>query len=279
MKKNLLLLSGILLCCLYLTGQDIKSYLKENAVKFNRPDSLGDEIYELLSAYKLIMIGEMHGTKEPVGLLKGLTDLLTRHGDSVEVGFEIASNQVNNFLEDKSDSILVHSDFFTNTPDGRNSTAWLETILSLKNNTRVHLFFYDTNHEYSNARDSEMYVNIRTEIMLHPGWKTITISGNIHNMFLPYKGIAKTANFLRNDSVLNFYDKICSLNHFYQTGTMFNMMNNKLEIHEVDYPPSEYSTAVEYENYIVVFPYNVSDNYSGIFFTKHITASEPINKN
>jgi len=261
---------------LHLSGQDFKTYLKENALKFEKADSLNNEIYNALSDYSLIMIGEMHGTNEPADFVRGLTNLFTGKGDSVSVGFEIPAGQMEAYLANPEGSNIIKSEFFQNTPDGRNSSAWVSAIAMIGKNPLAHIFFYDTDKKYSNSRDSEMYVNIKREILQHPGWKTFTLSGNVHNMLLPHRGEIKTAYYLQHDNDLELIDKMCSLNHVYQTGSMFNMMNDTLKKRDVNYPPSEYSSVTGYENYLFLFPVNVADNYSGVFFTRRITASEAV---
>jgi len=75
-------------------GQTPEAYLKENAVKINKADSLDNSLYKLFSDFQLIMLGEMHGTNEPAKLLIGFTELLCNNGDSVQVGLEIPANEI-----------------------------------------------------------------------------------------------------------------------------------------------------------------------------------------
>src|ERR1700740_3009831 len=79
-------------------GQDFQTYLKENAVRIDQPESLSDEIYRLVSDYAIIMVGEMHGTNEPAKFVIGLAELFTKKGDSVQVGIEIPSDQMSKYI-------------------------------------------------------------------------------------------------------------------------------------------------------------------------------------
>jgi hypothetical protein len=262
-------------------GQDFPTYLKQNAVKIIKPDSLSNDIYNLVSDYSLIMIGEMHGTNEPAEFVIGLTDLLTSKGDSVQVGMEIPSTKMKRYIEEHSDNSIYSSDFFKRSVDGRASDAWAQVISKVSKNHKASIFFYDVNDgDCSNVddRDSMMYLKIKNKIQEHPSWKTITISGNIHNMLLPYKGKAKTAYFLINDQDLNLKDRICSLNHLYQRGSMINNSGNGLELKQVDNSDSDYSTAVDYDNYLFLMPINVTFGYSGIYFTKNVTAARMLDE-
>ncbi len=222
------------------------------------------------------MIGEMHGTNEPAQFVTGLAELFTSNNDSVQVSFEIPADQMQTFLKLKTDSSIFNSYFFSNAyMDGRASIAWALAIIQLNKNSRVSLFFYDRNNQegHIDSRDSTMYIHIKTKMLEHPNWKTITISGNIHNMLLPYKGESKTGAYLKNDAQLNLKDKICSLNHLYQSGTMYNNMGKGLEVRQVDNSSLSFAKFAVYENYLYLFPDDDKNTYSGIFFTKTVTAA------
>lgn len=272
--KILLLLTAIFLFC-NANGQDFTSYLKQNAVKIERLDSLSKQVYDLLSDNRLIMVGEMHGTNEPAKFVTGLAEAFTTRGDSVQVGFEIPSNQMTTFLELHTDSSIFQSDFFSkSSTDGRASIAWATAISHINRIGRARVFFYDVNGDYNGSRDSLMYLNIKTEMLEHPAWKTITISGNIHNMLLPRKGENKTAYYLSQDRELNLGDNLCSLNNYYQNGTSNNNRGNGLRIHDMGNIETEYSITVDFENYLFLFPINYHHTYDGILFTRTITASK-----
>lgn len=263
-----------------LFGQDLQAQLKENAVMIVHLDTLENLVYDKVKDFKLIMVGEMHGTNEPANFLIGLTELFTNHGDTVQVGFEIPSEQMTNYYQSLTDSSVFHSDFFANNSDDeRASIAWANAITRLTKNSRVRIFFYDINKTESKDfqdRDSLMYLKIKKRIIEHPNWRTITLSGNIHNMRLPFREKQKAAYYLCNDKDLNFSDKICTLNHFYQSGTMLNNIGNGLELRQVNNKPSVFSETFNFDNYL--FLYKTANTYNGIFFTKTVTASELTNK-
>src|SRR5947207_13565739 len=123
MKKTILGILFLTLASLYAVSQVDEKYLKENAVRIDNPEKLNDSIYTKLSPYQIIMVGEMHGTNESAPFVRGLTDLITGKGDSVQVGLEIYSGFMTNFLQLHTDSSVYQSDFFSNPPylDGRES--------------------------------------------------------------------------------------------------------------------------------------------------------------
>lgn len=276
--KFLLVLLTNTITFLSMNGQGFASLLKTNAIKIDKLDSLDNRIYDLMHNNKLIMIGEMHGTNEPAKFAKGLADLFTVNGDSVQVGFEIPSDLMTTFLKLKTDSSIYLSDFFKkNSTDGRASVAWASTILRLNSNPKVTIFFYDLNKEDSkniDDRDSLMYVKIKKQMIQHPTWTTITLSGNIHNMRLPFEQKNKTGAYLANDADLNISNKFCSLNHKYKRGTMLNDIGKGLELRQVGNINSVYAKLVDYDNYIFLFTNSQTNTYDGIFFTRTVTAAE-----
>jgi len=257
------------------SAQNFERSLKEDALKIEKPDQLSDEIYNALSDYRLIMVGEMHGTNESAEFVTGLAKLFSQHGDSVQVGFEIPSDQMKRFLESKTDSTIYSSDFFAQqSPDGRASAAWANAISRLNKTPAVTVFFFDMNGKYDDRRDSTMYLNVKHQMKDHPKWKTLTISGNVHNMLLPYKGLTRMGGFLVADAELNVGDKTCSFDYFYQSGKMNGNFGDGLKLHDVGNVETKFSKNVSFENYLFIYPALYSDRYNAVFFTRQMTASK-----
>lgn len=258
--------------------QDLNSYIKENAIKIEKTDTLDDSVYKLLSDYKFIMVGEMHGTLEPAKFTINLAQLLTHNGDSVQLGLEIPDEKMRRFTSEYSDSSIYLSEFFMNRAiDGRESYSWVELISALNKNKRVKLFFFDVNKEdykISDNRDSK----IKKQIQRYPHWKTITLSGNIHNMIKPFRENNTMGCYLIADLELNLSDKLCSINHCYNSGTMHNNTGKGLELRKIANINSIYSSSVDYENYLLLHPSSESESYTGIYYTRYVTAAKIINK-
>ncbi|MFY9310899.1 MAG: hypothetical protein WAQ28_17765 [Bacteroidia bacterium] len=259
-------------------GQDSGTLLKTDAIKIDRLDSLDNAVYDLLHSNKLIMVGEMHGTNEPAGFVTGLTSLFSANGDSLQVGFEIPSELMLSFLKNRTDSSVYQSEFFSvASADGRASTGWASAILLLNRDPKVSIFFYDINSDESKTsdnRDSLIYIKIKKQIIQHPTWTTITLGGNIHNMRSFYKQKHTAGVYLSNDTVLNISDKFCSLNHYYQSGTMLNNIGKGLELREVENLNSNFSKFSGYDNYLYLFPVKQANIYNGAFFTRTVTAAK-----
>lgn len=270
------LLLAILLQSQISFAQSFSEFLREKAVKIAAFDSLGQAVYEQLIGYQVIMLGEQHGTSEPAQFLTGLADLFTAHGDTVLVGYEIPADQLENYWVQPNDSSLLQSEFFTNdVKDGRASKAWASSILQVGKNPLAHIFLFDIDKtEVGANRDSLMYIKIKRQLMAHPTWRVLTLSGNIHNIRQPYKDKLRAAGFLANDLELKLSDKLCSLNLYFLSGTVMNNIGNGLELRQVNQAPSVYSNAVDYSKYLFLYPDSMRDKYDGMFFTRTVTASE-----
>jgi hypothetical protein len=281
MTRKLLIILSISLYVFEIFGQD-STFISKNAVKFDKQDSLNSEIYRLIKNYQLIMIGEMHGTCEPAKLVIGLAELLARNNNNVQVGLEIPSEKMQKYHSLPIDSNIYLSDYFANKSiDGKATYAWANIIGRLHQYSKIEIFFFDINNgdsKISNNRDSLMYLNIKNRIQLHPTWKTITLSGNTHNMLIPYKGQPKMAFYLYKDKDLAISGKILSLNHSYSKGTMLNNMGKGLQINTVDNSNTIFSRAVNFENYILVYPLINDGRYNGVYFTRKVTSAKLVSE-
>ncbi|MBS1669733.1 MAG: hypothetical protein JST58_20355 [Bacteroidetes bacterium] len=279
MKKNLLML--LLASHLFSYGQN-RSYLKQHAIEISDPNNLSHDIYKAISPYTLIMIGEMHGSNEPAKFAISLADLLTKNNNHVQVGLEIPSDQMKKYLSNPVDSNVYRSAFFSKkSMDARASFAWADIILKLKNNPKIEIFFFDINPEEGSRyinRDSLMYLKIKKRIQLHPTWKTLTLSGNIHNRLSPFNNNSTMGLYLKNDEGLNIADKIASINHSFATGTLLENEENNLQLYNRDYSDSPFATTVDYPNYLFLYAPSTSTNYSGVYFTRKATVSKLVSE-
>jgi hypothetical protein len=258
------------MACLKVECQDLALSFKENAIKLEKNDSLNKSVYNLLSPYRLIMIGEIHGTNEPVNFLVELVKLLTYYGDSVQIGFEIPTMEMQPFLKQKNKINLLETDFFKYpTGDGRASEAWYNAISRISNMPKASLFFFDINSTEIGNVDSIMYHNVKSKIKERPNLKTITICGGIHNSLKMYDNQNTMGVLLYNDKELSINDSICSINHNFKGGqTLWNKFNEMETVY----------SKIEYDNYLYIYPKNSKEPYSGFLYTKFVTKSDSVIK-
>ena len=254
------------------------TYVQQHAIKLERLDKLNEKAYQLLSPYRIIMVGEMHGTNEAAIFAKGVTQLFSEHNDSVLLGLEIPNKLMKKYLTYQTVASIYQSNFFAE-PDylsGRECYAWADLVAAFHQNKKVKIFFFDcdTSFNANNDRDFLMYNNIKKEILIHPNYKTITISGNIHNQILTDR--ITMGKFLANDSVLNLKNKICSLNEYYIRGSMMNNSGNGLQKKEIDYGENVISKAIDSDYFLMLANPKKNYQWTGIFFARTITAAKMV---
>jgi hypothetical protein len=279
--RNILLFLSLSLTSLFASGQGNSEYLKANAIRIINPNKLSDSIYNVLSPFQIFMIGEMHGTNESAQFVTGLANLFTGKGDSVSVGLEIPSEQMDGFISSRTDSSIYQSNFFSNFSilDGRESFAWAGVISYLKNNRKVELFFFDRNEDQGKLYESDsiMYVNIKKQIQLHPKWKVVTICGNAHASFT--KDEKKAASYIQEDASLNVSAKICTIYNYYQEGTSRANYGHGIEEKRLGRPVNDFDTILRFDQYLLMLSPKSTFPYTALYYTKYITSSEMVKDN
>ena len=253
-------------------------YIQKNAIKVELPNALNQNVYELFKPYKVLMVGEMHGTNEAAQFLKGLAELFTKNNDSILLGIEIPKKEMKQFLKHPSKENIYASKFFAH-PDfesGRENYAWADLVALSINNPKIKISFFDCDTSYNNYadRDSLLFQNLKDAMLANPNRRVITISGNIHAQLITDR--ITMAKFLLYDRVLNLEGKICSLNEFFIRGEMINNNGSGLTKKQVDYGDNYISNAVDYDYYVLLA--NPKKNYpwTGIFFTRKISAAKMV---
>jgi len=257
-------------------SQDDAQFLKDNAIEFENLSNLNNQIYEEIASYEVIMVGEMHGTKEPAELVYGLAKLMAEKEEKVIVGIEISDKAINIKPEQITEENLQNTDFFTReNTDGRNGQAWFDLIMKCSSDSIIKVAFYDTYIKGASNRDESMYLNIKKLKETEPDTKIIILSGNIHNMLIPYKEQKTMGYYMHNDTKIFNKDKIASINHMYGSGTMINNIGNGLELHEVGPFENIYSTSLNYKKYLSKL---AKKSYNYILYTEEVNHSEVIDK-
>ena len=267
MTRNMLFILAIGLAYFSASGQDDAAYVKANAVRIENIDKLNDAVYNLLNPFQIIMFGEMHGTNESAPFVNGLTNLFTGKGDSVQVGLEIPSSLMAQFISLRTESSIYQSDFFSMKPNsGKETTAWATLISNLNQNQGVQLFFFDVNDGDGKIyqRDSLMSAKIKAQIKQHPTWKMITLSGNYHNKI---SGNPSMTSFLLQDKHL----KLCSLNMEYLNGSALANFGHGLEVKQLGSYPSAYNSTLDWDKFLLLVSDKSNYEYNGFYFMRSIT--------
>ena len=259
--------------------QEFGDYLSENALQIKDNYELDSAYYDYFKNYKLILIGETHGTKEPAKLVKSISELILENEKIVSVGLEIPEELMKVFTQMPCDSTLALTKFFTkDNIDGRNGQAWFDLIKYCNTQPKIKLFFFDNfNVKKNTNRDSSMYLSILTQMSKYPQSKIITLSGGIHSKLIPYKTNPTLGNYCINDS-LNFpIHSVCSINHIYSEGTILNSIGNGLELRTIDFEESVFSNSVDFKNYLIFYQTAEPSDHNCIFYSRNVNHSQKVN--
>ena len=260
-----------------LFSQTWKEYIAQNALPVGKNLEPDSTLYHSFKDYRLIMMGEMHGTLEPAKMTEQLAQLILRYEDSVSIGLEIPEKEMSLFLQNPSERTLKESLFFSKpNEDGRNGRAWFELVRYCMNEPRVSVFFYDNAVSSDVPRDSIMYLEVKKQAALHPQNKILTISGNLHNQLIARNGSKTMGAYLSADSLNFSEEQICSIYHYYAEGTMLNNMGKGLELTTIEFKESDF-TSGKHENYFIFYDSAEPTPNNCIFFTRKVHHSESIN--
>lgn len=272
---NYLFLTSFLVLNALLPAQNAVDILKTNAINLGDLRQLSDELYQAISPFEVIMVGEMHGTCEPAQFVGSLAQLIAEKEGSVSVVLEIPDAKMN-LDRNRIDSLgLLHTKFFVEENiDGRNGQAWFNLILRCSRDKRIKLFFMDNNT--TPDRDSSMYLEVKRAHFLFPENKILTLSGNIHNRLATPPGDKRMGTYVLEDKIHFQADKIMSINHMYKEGTMMNNIGNGLELRSVQMGDGLFSSTLPYDNYFCKTLFGPPLQYNYFFFTRNVQHSEPI---
>jgi len=247
--------------------------LRENAIPIENLTQLNKDIYQEISGYDVIMVGEMHGTREPANFVFGLCELIADREDRVILALEIPGYLMSGYSQNITEERLRELEFFqSENSDGRNGQAWLELIANCNKNDKVQIQFIDNN--LIAPRDSSMYMDLLEIRRVHPETKIVTLTGNIHNWLKPFRGKLKLGGYLMKDSKNFGPDRIMSINHIYKQGTMMNNMGNGLELKTIKGKETFFNTTIESKMYLCKRIMDRQDQYTHFLFTENVTHSE-----
>ncbi len=274
-KRQFLLFSLISLCFYSLKAQEFATFLKENAIEIQDIKQANEQVYAALKPFRCIMVGEMHGTQEPALFVESLLKSLKKTNQKVLLGIEIPREDMEGFKLKKAKKTLRSTIFFSKGyQDGRNNAAWFDLITAAAKQKGIRICFFDSNKNNEN-RDSMMFEQLKAAYAKDTTQIMLTISGNIHNMTLPFRGKKTLACYLSN---YFSSQNVVSINHYYDNGTMNNNNNGSgLAMQNLSNKGGPFASATTLQNYLLVkYPAGFTPNYNMILFTRKVTAALPI---
>jgi hypothetical protein len=250
--------------------QNVEDMIKKTSIECKDLTAPNQNIYAVLKNFKVICLGEMHGTKEPAEFLIGLTKTFISNKRTVILGLEIPEKLMTQFHKQRDSIGLSQTNFFTEkTVDGRGSEAWFRTLNEC-NKLGVKFCFFDNSNS---NRDLGMYEKLIDCYQADTNAVLLTLSGNVHNRIVPFNDAKTMGCYLKE----RFGNKVCSINHTNNGGTMFSRTSKGLKVHTIEPTDGIFSTSTMYDNYYLPNIFNITE-YSGFLYTKTMTASLPRTK-
>jgi len=256
-----------------LTGPAAK--LKYNAIPIDNLSKLNGDIYQEIAKYDVILMGEMHGTKEPAEFAYGMSKLIADKEGEVTLALEIPSSQLDGMTDSMSKEQLKALPFFSGQNSyGRNGDACLDLIYNANQDSRIRLKFID--NYIASTRDSSMYVEICEIKKAASFTKIVTLTGNIHNWLIPFSNEERIGGLLIQDTINFDPARIMSINHFYNQGTMLNNMGNGLELTTIEPKDNIYNQTISDKMYLCPRLSEDQLQNTHFLFTEKVTPSNTI---
>jgi len=250
--------------------------LKKGTIAINDLNDPNEKIYNRVSDFEIIMIGELHGTNEPAQFAYGLCNMISQKEGNVIMAMEISPNQMVGYHDRMERNELAQLSFFNGeNTSGMNGQSWLNLITKCNIKKEIKLEFFD--HQLFAPRDSSMYLALKDIKNRYPNTKIVTLSGNLHNRLKDFNGNKMLGQYILEDTVNFNKDKIMSIMHYYSEGTMLNNMGNGLELRAIESKPNIFNTTLKSEMAFCTNIFPDKTYFTDILYTNKVTHSESIN--
>lgn len=158
------------------------------------PPALTTSLVELSSNYRLVIVGEVHGSQEvPALILDAAREATKGDAQPLIVALEMPdrmASALDRFLTDddpaRARADMLADEFWT-WRDGRSSEAMLALVTGLRDLKRdgrsisvVPFDASDTKGDAASQRDANMAINVRRLLADHPDSRILLLAGNYH---------------------------------------------------------------------------------------------------
>jgi len=250
-------------------------HLKNSAITIKNLTDLNNKLYEGISNYNIVMIGEMHGTNEPAEFAYGICKLFNQNEKQVIMAMEIPPSQMNGFNQNMSIDDLKKLSFFAGeNSSGMNGEAWLNLIANCNQHKNIIVKFFD--NQKTSSRDSSMYNGIVEIRNTYPSSKIVTLSGNLHNRFEPFNGNKMLGTYLVNDEENFDKEKIMSIMHYFNHGTMMNNVGNGLELRTIEPKEDLFNKSISAKMFFCENIFEDKSFFTHILYTDQVTHSKAL---
>ncbi len=241
-----------------------------------------------LARYKVISVGEIHGTRQGPAFVLEVLRLLRRTGKSVLLGLEIPAseqNSVDSYLRTGRLSFLRKSEFFRREyQDGRSSRAMYELLRGVRSLPKVKVFGFDAvNVTSGQDRDEKMARNLAAAYRAAKPDVLVFLAGNIHasiSVGTPFDSSYRPMGY----QMLGEPDGIFAEKDFLpikirsrlgDAWVCFTASASECGTHPMKFGPSVYSEALPWNRYFLP-EVNLFEGYRATYFVRSLSASPPL---
>jgi len=261
-------------------------FIARTAVRIESISELPDKLYHKIKNYKVIAVGEMHGTREAPAFILGLLRLLSKKDRPVLLLLEIGTSEqaaINSFLKSGRVEILMKTEFFSRDyQDGRSSRAMADLLAAVRTLRGVEVICMDPSGEsVMQARDTRMAANISAAFSKHRNTIAVVLAGNTHSSIA--RGVAWDKTFrpmgyelhASTGAIFSRQDILAIQNRFVRGKAWVCSPDCKV----TDLGPNEdnYAKAVPWAFYFLKES-GLVNGYNAAFFSRTINASLPLNR-
>jgi hypothetical protein len=263
-------------------------YIQKYALPFQKPGALPDQILREIKRYKIISVGEIHGTKEVPELALSLVRLLATTGKSILVGLEIpASEQValDAFLKSGDIALLKAAPFFRRAyQDGRSSQAMATFLDGMRSFRNAKVVGFDATHASGGQdRDEKMAINLTKAYEAAPTDYVLFLTGNIHGSIsigTPFDPTYRPMGYqlIHQPGALFAERDFLSIKARNETGESWCCLGASVsdcKVHPMNFGVTNYSQAISADFYFLKEA-NLFEGYKATLFTRQTTASLPL---
>jgi len=280
MIRDMKTLLSLLLICNLAAAEASLEYIRANAVESS------SALYEHVKKFKVITLGEMHGTNEGPQLALLLVKLLEQKGHTILLGVEMPralQSPLNVFLQTGDISSLEVEPFFQRPfQDGRSSRAMVALLDGVRSFDNVTVHCFDPNDSASDQdRDEKMALNV-TSAMKAGGFDyAVVLAGNIHtrvskgNPILGDEYRSMAYELHHGKGAIYSENEILSIRLFNELGEAWTCQKRDCKAHPVAPGKTNYSQALTAAAYFLP-ERELYEGHRATYFVRTFTASPPL---
>ena len=265
-----------------------ESYIRRHAVEIAN-DDFPSSVIRRMQRYKVVILGEGHGTVETPNAALSLACQLAFERP-VTLALEISTDNqsgIAEFMKSGKVEILHALPHFKNGyPDGRSSVSMFNILRSARDCQNLDVLFFSPEHYGGNQdANSKMAETIQNFLAAHPSNELVVLTGNVHGsttIGFPFDPTLKPMAFeLTHRMPFPLKrSELFTIRARYGGGASWECLDDLREhcgpVKELGYPEA-YTAAVKFETYFLTEP-RATDGYDASLFFRNVSASPPLSE-